>query len=314
MAENTNPKPESDKIEVIKYPEDLSPNRFISLEFFDPANIQNISNLLEAMKKAGISLFSTADGKNKSNVAEVAKAFSNVGDKTSKVIKTAANNILSGERSAFKEKVLKGILYLPLPNSLNDTSQNRYQESSGAISSLVTKINSSSVSNSFNEISNSVGAKNIIFNSDLNQVYKGSNLRTLSLSWMLIPQNVKERNNVIRMIKMIKKYSSPDASISRLFLMQPSLVNVVLSNPTLNDIQRYHNMAINSVSIEFGSGGNMEMFYDGMIKEITLSISLVELKINTKQDWSDDKKSQLEKSKYEKESYDTQKKIRELGY
>jgi len=314
MTENTNPKPESDKVEVVKYPEDLSPNRFISLEFFDPANIQNISSLLDSMKKAGISLFNTVDGKNKFNGSEVAKAFSNMGNKASKVIKTAVDNILSEGRSAFKKKVLKGVLYLPLPNSLKDASQNRYQESSGAISSLVNKINNNSISNSFNELSNSVGAKNIIFNSDLNQIYKGSSLRTLDLSWMLIPQNVKERNNIIKMIKMIKKYSSPDASISRLFLMQPSLVNVVLSNPTLNDIQRYHNMVINSVSIDFGSGGNMEMFYDGMIKEITLSISLVELKINTKQDWSDDKKSQLEKSKYRKKSYNTQKKLKGLGY
>lgn len=280
----------NDKVMHLKYPEDISPNRYVSLEFFIPANESNMRDLIKSMEAMGVSLYNTMQGRD-STSADISKAFSSLKNDSSRILKAAGNETIFNDNSntQFNKRELKAILYLPLPNALNDNASNTFSETTGPISSLVEKINSNVATKSVNEISNSVGSRNVLANSDMNLLYKGSGLRRASLTWTFMPRSKKEAQEIVNIIKIIKKYSSPDASISRHFLLSPAFVNLTLSNPLLNDLQRYSDMVINNVSIDYGSGGNMEMFYDGMLKEITLNISLSELKINTLQDWEDDK-------------------------
>jgi len=275
----------SKKVETYKYPEDLSSNRYVELAFFIPKTENNIESLIGSLTQAGIAPYNSVDGRDKTN-GSVSTALNNLETKIKSTISAVAKTLTEEKREAFNAKELKSILHLPLPNNLNDSSNNSFSESSGIISNLVGTLNTTL--DKVNEVSNNLGARNIIANADLNLMYKGSGLRKASLTWTFTPRSKKETIAITKIIKIIKMYSSPDASISRHFLKAPAFVELTLSNKILNDIQRYRYMVINSVSIDFGSGGNMEMFYDGMIKEITVSISLSELKVNTMQDWTED--------------------------
>jgi len=275
----------SKKVETYTYPRDLSGNRYVELAFFIPKTENNIESLVSSLKQAGITIYNSVDGRDKTS-GSVSTALNNLGTKIKNTVGVATKTLTEDKREAFNAKELKSILYLPLPNNLNDTSNNSFSESSGIISNLVGTLNSTL--NKVNEVSNNLGARNIIANADLNLMYKGSGLRKATLTWTFTPRNKKETEEISRIIKIIKMYSSPDATISRHFLKAPAFVELTLSNKILNDIQRYRYMVIDNVSIDFGAGGNMEMFYDGMIKEITMSVSLSELKVNTMQDWSED--------------------------
>jgi len=302
-----------DKVSHIKYPEDLSPNRYVSLEFFTPKNEKNLKDLLSHLKDIGVSLYHTMQGK-EGATKDVSGAFSSLESSSAKFVTGAVSEMTNTAKTnnGFNSRELKAILYLPLPNNLNDRASNSFSESSGIISNLISKVGNNSAMNSVNEIANSIGTRNVMANSDMNQIYKGSNLRSATFVWTFMPRSKKDAENIINIIKTIKKYSSPDAAISRHFLLAPAFVNVTLSNPQLNDLQRYADMVINEVSIDYGSSGNMEMFYDGMLKEITVSISLSELKINTLQDWEDDKTHQNAKNSsetYRQKSINTQKQL-----
>lgn len=279
------------KITHLIFPEDLSPKRYISLEFFLPANDINIKNLISSMKNMGITTVKSISGRDNVSFKQVKEAFSNLKDSTGDVVKKASSelNKKNESRSSFIQRKIAAIVYLPLPNSLGDSLNNNYEASSGAISNLVSAVNNGKVFSSINEISNSIGARNVLANSDMNLLYKGSNLRNATLTWTFSPRNKTEAKNIVDIIKTIRKYASPDSTISRHFLLSPAFVTLTLSNPELNDIQRYKDMVISSVTVDYGSSGAMEMFYDGIPKEITLSISLSELKMTTMQDWDNDK-------------------------
>jgi len=282
------------KVEVLKYPENLSENRFIALDFYIPENDASIEELYKSTKNAGISLINGDTSKTRKNVE---KAFSNLKSTGKKVINSSIKSLKdTGKRSSLNKSALISTIYLPLPNSINDVQSNNYEESSGVVSNIFKSMNNSGALGVINELTNSMGTRNVSLNADMNSIYKGSKIRSLNLSWTFMPQNQKETNSIIQIIKTLRKYASPDATISRHFLLAPAFANVTLSNPLLNNMQRYKEMVVSEISIGLGSSGNMEMFYDGMVKEITVSISLSELKVNTRQDWEGNDKEFLDAS------------------
>ena len=130
------------------------------------------------------------------------------------------------------------------------------------------------------------------------QNYSGSGLRSFSFDFTFIPESEKERDQVINIIKFFKRCSSPstpkwsketedDSITSRMVMLAPMTWEVFVCNKTVNDLLSFHKCVCTKVSVKYGDSEKVAMFKDGMVKQITLSLSFSECDLQTSRSYGD---------------------------
>lgn len=107
------------------------------------------------------------------------------------------------------------------------------------------------------------------------QNYTGSQPRTFSMSWNLIPQNSSDSKTIHDIIITFKKWAAPSRAISGVVMLAPYFFNIQLSNPMISSMIKMDNCVCTRVECSYSS----QIFPDGMPKQITLSLGFNESRL-----------------------------------
>jgi hypothetical protein len=100
----------------------------------------------------------------------------------------------------------------------------------------------------------------------------------------MIPNSRTEANTIIKVIKLLKKHSSPHLTANSIMLA-PNFFHFWFSNDTLQLLTGIRPCIISSVSTNYAGSGILETTMDGMPKQIELSINIKELRAITEDKW-----------------------------
>jgi len=220
------------------------------------------------------------------NTADKAIDSTNTALKSTETLEklTALMSSISKEVTSFKG-VEKLIIALPLPNELSDSQTHGFSTDTGIVSSLATKFDPGGMINkAIGQIANNLSTPRVLANPGYFQNYTGSEPRSFSFSFKLIPNSSKEANTIIDIITTLKKYSSPDL-VGNAILLAPSFFHFWFSNSTLQLLTGIRPCIITEVGTNYAGSGILETTFDGMPKQIDLTISIKELRTITKDKW-----------------------------
>ena len=200
-----------------------------------------------------------------------------------------------------------GIIVLPLPGEISDSQSHSWNEEEGVVSKATDKI--------FKTLSDKYAKKDTLFGKAMSELtgnieyansyawhklglrkeltdpgmfqsYKGSNPRSFSLSFTLIPNNADEAELIRQIIIAFKKYSSPSISINNVSMSAPYYWHVTFENPAINSMFRMDCVVITNVGVDYGDG-DMQLFVDGFPKMIKLNLSLQEARLTYADNYED---------------------------
>ena len=192
-----------------------------------------------------------------------------------------------------------GIIVLPLPGEISDSQSHSWNEEEGVVSKASDKIfktlsdkyskDGSLFGKAVSELTGNIeyansyawhklGLRKELTDPGMFQSYKGSNPRSFSLSFTLIPNNANEAELIRQIIIAFKKYSSPSICINNVSMSAPYYWHVTFENPAINSMFRMDCVVITNVSVDYGDG-DMQLFVDGFPKMIKLNLSLQEARL-----------------------------------
>jgi hypothetical protein len=117
------------------------------------------------------------------------------------------------------------------------------------------------------------------------QMFNSQNFREITLSWDLIPTSQGEANTIQEMVRTLKSYGSPESLSGRLLVKAPNFFGLVFDNDILNNALRFDEVVLISLSVDYVSSGNMELYEDGMPKHINLSLTFRDRQPKLRDDW-----------------------------
>jgi hypothetical protein len=117
------------------------------------------------------------------------------------------------------------------------------------------------------------------------QMFNSQNFREITLSWDLVPVSGDEARIIQEMVKSLKSYGSPESLAGKLLVKAPNFFGLEFSNEILNNALRFDEVVLVSISLEYVSGGNMELYEDGMPKHTNLSMTFRDRQPKLRDDW-----------------------------
>ena len=202
---------------------------------------------------------------------------------------------------------IDGIIVLPLPGEISDSQSHSWNEEEGILSKgldgIMKKV-TSFLQNSDLKGDNALGS--LLENKDyatsyafhkaglrkpltdpgMFQSYKGSNPRSFSMSFSLIPNSAEEAELIRQIIIAFKKYSSPNIGLNNTTMIAPYYWHVTFENPAINSMFRMDCVVITNVSVDYGEG-DMQLFVDGFPKMVKLTLSMQEARLTYAENYED---------------------------
>jgi hypothetical protein len=238
------------------------------------------------------------------SVSQIVEQLTNTAKKDAKSIKNAAENANGGvwdsSKAAVKEasKILgeiedfrgveKYIIALPIPNELSDSQAHDFSTDTGIVKDIADKVDSMnplfSIQKAIGRIASTISTPRVLANPGYFQNYTGSQPRSFSFSFKMIPNSKVEAEKIMTIIKLIKKYSSPTLTADSI-MMAPNFFHFWFSNTTLQNLTGIRPCIITDVSTNYAGSGILEMTMDGMPKQIDISITIKELRTITRDKW-----------------------------
>jgi hypothetical protein len=200
--------------------------------------------------------------------------------------KDAAMNTDVGKKISTMESVTKASITLPLPDDIDDDQSHQWaMEDNGVfdnVKNLASKAGESKFGSyvkdaaaSAKNLGNSIGVRMPMVRPHQLQNYKGSNPRSLDLTFTFLPNNQQEAKAIQDIIIAIKAFSSPSLLAGSVSMMPPFFWDLYLSNKSIMNMYRFDSMVCTKVNVKYGEEG-MQLFYDGFPKKITLSLAFDE--------------------------------------
>jgi hypothetical protein len=276
------------------FPKELDPNRYIEFNFYAPDFTSTVTKQLEnVVIDTTNTTISVASGNTTGLWDKVKKVGNDVIGTGDLIIGTLASNIKDRANNNFNtttkdvDTSKKWIfqINLPIPNNLEESLKHEWNTENGPVASILNAGANSGLQQIVNGIAALTGTRNVTTNPDYVQMYKGSQPRSMTFSWTLIPNSKEEAELMLSIIRRFKSYSSPNPSVSGAFLTAPLFCNVKIKNKNLDDTIHLTNMVIDSVTTNYAGGGFMEMFSDGIPKVIVLTVNMIERKPKMAEDW-----------------------------
>lgn len=279
------------------FPNDLSPKRYISFDFYAP---ELGSEIVSAAGSAVQAVSQGISGNTSGALKSAAAAGDNIVN-TLDVVKNSFTERFSVDENGKVEgnvastnikmdaKTYRGTIFMPLTNGINEALNNSYSEEQGAVSSLLGNIAgpNSMAGKIMGDMAKFTGTRALLSNPDAVQTYKGTGLRMVVMTWSLMPRNFEEAEQITKIVRLFKRYASPETQAAQALLLAPPFCQITITNPILDDALRYEEMNIESVTVDYGVSGAMETFSDGMLKEINLNVKFIERRMKTYDDWAE---------------------------
>jgi len=169
-------------------------------------------------------------------------------------------------------------IYLPLPNEIQEALSHSYEEQAGWMGAV--KENTPFLNSGIDMgvamagfISKITGSRSVTFDRNRVSMYTESAFRTISLSWSLVPNNKEESKAIHKIIKSLKKYSSPDSVAGKILLKSPHFFRIKFGNELIDEALQFYEVVIEEIGIDYSPGGHMEMHHDDTPKTMNLSIT-----------------------------------------
>lgn len=169
---------------------------------------------------------------------------------------------------------------LPLPGEMIDQQGHKWSTTESMASDVINGIVGNKYLNPLNKLSSemaaAVGFRKPIVDPGYFQDYKGTEPRSFSLSFTLMPNNIEEAYTIINMIYYLKKYTLPTTVITGLALRSPYVFDIEIGNPYISMLTNMKGVVCTNMAVSYGVDGAMQMFADGIPKIINLSLSFTE--------------------------------------
>jgi len=244
------------------------------ITIYKSENVETIAKHLKDIAKK--------DAKKLANSISVDKSLK---DNAKATFKTS-NSILNEVKEFQGKEEL--IIALPIPNELSDQQSHDFSTDTGIVKDIADKVDSMnplfSIQKAIGKIANNLSTPRVLANPGYFQNYTGSQPRSFTFSFKMIPNSRNEADKIIQIIKIIKKYSSPSLTADAL-MIAPHFFHFWFSNDTLQNLTGIRPCIITDVSTNYAGSGILEMTMDGMPKQIDLSITIKELRTITNDKW-----------------------------
>ena len=150
------------------------------------------------------------------------------------------------------------------------------------------------------------GVRKPMINPGQFQNYTKSSLRSFSFEFVFIPENTKERDQVIEIVKFFKRSASPSlpgklaqngaevntaeaimSKLSEAMMLSPHTWEIFVCNPHINKLMSFHECVCKNVSVTYGDSEKVAMFEDGMPKQISLKLDFAETSLQFSDSYGD---------------------------
>lgn len=202
----------------------------------------------------------------------------------------AKQNERAIKRSERLLKSLKWGVALPLPNELNDSQSHQWETTKGAVGEIVggvenTQFGIGSITRSASQVlgegASSKGFRKALINPGYFQNYNGTDPRTFTFSWDLIPNNPNEAKSIVDIIYNIKKYTLPETAADGLTLFSPYVFDLEIGNPIIDVLMNMSNLVCTNVDIQYAAEGALQFLSEGYPKYIKLSMTFTETLVDS---------------------------------
>lgn len=294
---------------------DFSIKNIESVKIVDGAT-EAAKDLYEDSKKIIDSV--TANGVVGAINSEVESLYENLSDKLLELNSEAENG------ADTDEKAMRATWFFPLPNELKTVIKHNYQTDALDPLDKITKSKSFNMINVARTGITSVGEKaglagkivtypvkkmmdtdkiarfaemgmniakrhNVSLDTNIVNIYKGTNTRTFTFNYTLLPQSQEHAFNIINGIINLKKYMTgfkeyeivKQGNVFRLRFLEFNPDTNESNNAQFIDEIMFTNgvdFNITDIDITYGADGGMSMFADGMPKVLNISLKIEERK------------------------------------
>lgn len=221
------------------------------------------------------------------------KALTTVADAVENTWDSIVNNDVPMAPEGFTSV---GQIVLPIPAQINDESSHKWNAETGIVSELIKTAASAAtailpggvakIASTMAPAVNAAGGfdkilatsamltsrRKPLIDPGYFQNYSGTDPRTFTMQWNLIPQNAEDSRTIHNIIMTFKKWSSPSKAIAGVVMLSPFFFNIQLSNPMISSMLKMDNCVCTRVECSYSS----QIFPDGMPKQISLSLSFNE--------------------------------------
>jgi len=137
------------------------------------------------------------------------------------------------------------------------------------------------------------GAVDLVTGQTLNPketlAFQGVQLRTHQFNWDLYPSNRADTSQIKAIIDTLKKNALPritgfNESFNDVFLSFPHVVEIYLLGVNQEYFPVFKPAMITNISVDYGAGGNLAIMKGGAPAGVSISLSLMELEIQTAED------------------------------
>ena len=221
------------------------------------------------------------------------KALTTVADAVENTWDSIVNNDVPMAPEGFTSV---GQIVLPIPAQINDESSHKWNAETSIVSELIKTAASAAtailpggvakIASTMAPAVNAAGGfdkilatsamltsrRKPLIDPGYFQNYSGTDPRTFTMQWNLIPQNAEDSRTIHNIIMTFKKWSSPSKAIAGVVMLSPFFFNIQLSNPMISSMLKMDNCVCTRVECSYSS----QIFPDGMPKQISLSLSFNE--------------------------------------
>ena len=209
---------------------------------------------------------------------------------------------------------------LPIPNELNDSQQHDWtterglagtfmqgleqqgiaQAAGGKIASVVGNASEAvplvgagisaaagmPLGNLLGSMSNAAGTRKPLGDPGYFQNYTGSQPRTFNMTFDLVPNNPQEARDMLELVYLLKRYSSPKTTIEGVSLLAPHYFDISIANQYIDKIISMSGVVLQNIVVNYSADGAMQMTPDGIPKYMQLGLTFVERKMRTEKDFA----------------------------
>lgn len=270
MAEQTSP--------YLQFPNYLSESAYkyrkFTIHVKETLALKDIAEILKKVESA------TGDFKNIDllSLLDVGATFDKVIEKKKEI-----------EKNLDKSKTIYSII-LPLPNELTDNQSHSWNTEKGILGTFGETIEGMgiagiNVSKFLGTTANSMNTRKPMLDPGYFQNYQGSEPRTFSMSFDLIPNSPEEAGNIMSIVYLLKAFSAPKVDEAGITMHAPNFFDIEIANPFISSLINLNGVVISDMNVSYGADGNMQCFSDGMPKYIKLELTFKERKMMTAKEY-----------------------------
>lgn len=199
---------------------------------------------------------------------------------------TGYGNVLSSVEDSFTAlsataPVAK--IVLPMPNTFTDNHQHSWNVSKGLAAEVASMYLEGNIATKLAKgvaiAADSANLRKPLVDPGFFQSYSGTQPRNFSFMFELVPNSATEAKTIIKIMKMLRKYSLPSTMVNHAVLLSPHYFSIKFGNDTLDKAINARDVVLTGINVDYGADGGMQFLADGTPKQMTLNLTFAERKM-----------------------------------